>query len=243
MSTATADVWDAIDNPQVRAGVSDYYGQVKVDTFFCVLVKGTGKVPFDPQKHSADQRRTSIEIAMFPLPEMNISYDVSRNMLAKSREWAGIVLPSIKNLGISAQGLNNQWVHLRTKSTGSTYTNKNGETRERTTFEFVALFQDEATCRAAYNSAAADGPAPVQQPAPAAAPPNGNGNGAGSQKEKDAALKFLKVIVENAARGQTDLGIIQATVAANIANMAPIAKFFTGDSPETMQLIMEAMAK
>jgi hypothetical protein len=81
-------------------------------------------------------------------------------------------------------------------------------------------------------------PVPEVDQAPAQ-PANGNG----SSKEKETALKFLKVIVENSSRGQTDPTVITNTVGANIANMPMVSKYFTADSPETMNLIMEAMSK
>lgn len=245
VTPATTNVWDALDNPEVKTGPMEYWGQVQIDSYFCVLRKGVGKIPFDPQQHNIDQRRTAIEIVIIPLAEQNISYDVNRSMIAESREWAGIVLPSIKALGLSARELNGKWARIRTKETGSTYVNSNGETRERTTFEFMAVYNSEDECRTAYQAfAAGAGTQPATNSAPAAQPTNGNGNGnSNGNKERETALKFLRVIVENAVRGQTDLNVINNTVAANISNMPMVAKYFTADSPETMNLIAEAMAK
>jgi hypothetical protein len=237
MATQPVDVFDSADNPQLKTGPQDYFGQVRMDMFFCILKKGIGKQPFDASQHSPDDRRTAVDINIYPLAEQNISYDVTRNMIVESREWAAIVLPTIKNLGISTRDLNNKWTHVRTKGTGATYTNKNGDQVERTTFEFVALFDTEAACRTAYQAWAAGSPTP----APAAAPaPNGNGAG---DAGKQTAAKFAKVIVENACKGQTDLGVITRTIAANIAAMAPVAKYFTADSPEIQTMVFEAMSK
>jgi len=65
-----------------------------------VLERGIGKVEFDPQMHSQDQRRTAIDITVRPLVEMGLTFDLTRNMIAESREWASFVLPSIRDLGI-----------------------------------------------------------------------------------------------------------------------------------------------
>ena len=238
MTTQYADPFDAMGDPQVRTGSADYFGSIKIDSYFAVLVKGAGKVPFDPAQHSADKRVTAIEMQMFPLAEMNIAWDVKRNCIAESREWAGTVLPSIKALGLTPREINNRWVHIVRKETGRTYTGSDGSSRPETTFEFVEAFANEAECRAAYQAySAGAGSAPVAQPATATASAPANG------KEKETAFKFLKVIVENAARGQSDLGVISATVGANIANMPMVAKYFTASSPETMNLIAEAMPK
>lgn len=234
MNTAVVnDPFDAAEDPQVRS--NEYWGEVQIDMWFCVLQAGVGKLPFDPQVHDATKRATAIDIQIIPLEETGLTFDPKRGMIAESREWAGIVLPSIKALGISARELNGKFVHVRQKPTGKTYTNKSGEVKDQTTFEFVKVFPDRAACLADYQ--ANNGGAPAQAPAPApAAPASGNA-------ERDTALKFLAAVVESAARGQTDISIIQRTVAMNIHAMPLINKYFTEDSPETLQLIAEKMAK
>lgn len=237
MSQIVDDPFASADDPQIKTSF-DYWAEVKVDSYFCVLVRGTGKVPFDASQHNIDQRRTAIDINLFPLAEQNIQFDVSRNMIAESREWAGIVLPSLKALNVSAHDINGKWAHIRTKETGETYTirkgDRAGQTAQKTTFEFLAIYPDEAACRAAYQAASAGAGTQPQQQAAAPTPADAN-------PEKSAAEKFLKVVVTNACRGQKDLNVIRNTVAANIAGMAPIAKWFTVDSPETVNLIMAEM--
>lgn len=235
MNTAVVnDPFDAAEDPQVRS--NEYWGEVQIDMWFCVLQKGVGKVPFDPQLHDATKRVTAIDIQIIPLEDAGVNYEVKRGMIAESREWAGIVLPSIKALGVSTRELNGKYVHVRQKATGQTYTNNSGEVKDRTTFEFVKVFPDRAACLADYqaNNGGAPAPAPAAQ-APAAP--------AGGNAERDTALKFLGAIVESAARGQTDISVIQRTVAANIHSIPMISKYFTEDSPETLQLIAEKMAK
>lgn len=234
--TAPADVWDSAENPQLRTS-SDYYGQVKIDAWPCVLVKGTGKLPFDPALHTEDQRRTAVDMMIIPLAEMNVSWDVSRNLIAESREWASIVLPSIKSLGISLRELNGRWAHVTLEETGQTYTGRDGATRSRTTFKFLAVYNTEAECRAAYQAASGAG-----TPAPAT-PANGNGNGNGNAKERETALKFARLIVENACRGQSDLSVILKAVEANMPNFPVVTKHFTASSPEIADLIAEQMSK
>ena len=59
-----------------------FLGAVNVDVFYCVLVKGLGKVPFDPNQHNQDQRRTSIDITIDPLPDSKSIYPIERDMIA-----------------------------------------------------------------------------------------------------------------------------------------------------------------
>jgi hypothetical protein len=241
MQMQTVDPWDSVDNPQFR--VPEYWGNVKIDTFFAALVKGVGKVPFNPSNHSADQRVTAIEINIAPIAEQNVQFPVSRSLIAESKTWAGMVLPSIKALGLSVRELNGKWVHVTAKPTGRTYTNSNGEIKEETTFEFTAVFPDEKACKDDYAARGHSTPSALTPtsaaPAPAATTTTSTtGNGS---KEQETASKFLKVIVENACKGQQNLEVIRNTVAANLATMPLVNKFFSVDSPETMQMIMEKM--
>lgn len=227
--TVIDDPWDSAENPVFRA--SEYWGQVNLDMWYCVLEKGVGKIQFDPQSNRIEDRRTAIDISLDTLPEQNITFEVSRSMIAESAEWAKIVLPSIKALGLSPRELNGKWVKLHFKPTSRKYTNSNGEERENTTFEFLALFPDEIACRADF-----------------AGGPSTNGSSSASvtidpgDKEKQTAFAFLKVIVEKAAKGKTDLEAIRAEIAKTIVAYPMVAKVFTVDSPETVQLIMDNMA-
>ena len=228
------DPWESAENPQLRA--MEIWGAAQIDTYYCVLQKGVGKIPFDPNVHPLDQRRTAIDIVVTSLPEMNMDKPARRELIAESREWAGIIHPSIKALGISARELNGKFVQVKFKPTGDTYTNGNGEVKEKTTFDFVKIFANEAACRADFQQSQ-NQPAGQPQAAVQSTAPNPNDNA-----EKQTALAFLKVIVENACKNQTDLTAIRNMVSQQIvAYGGPVAKFFTVDSPEAMQLIQSKM--
>lgn len=247
MTTQTfVDPWDTAEQAKEPQFSNVIWGQCEAKSWWCVLEKGVGKVEFDPQVHSPDLRRTAIDIIVRPLVDMGLTFDLTRNMIAESREWAGIVLPSIRDLGISPKQLNGSWVKVQTVTltdkTGQpvTYTDANGVVKEKTTVKFLAIF-DESECRADYLANSGKGPRSDTQ---YSANNNGNGNGNGTgNKERETALKFLRVYVENVCRGQTDLNVIRNTLALNIAQQALIAKYFTVDSPETVQLIAECMSK
>ena len=236
------DPWDSAENPTFAA--PEYWGLCSIDMYYCVLQKGVGKVRFDSQVHPTDQRRTAIDIVVTPLPEMGNAREASRSMIAESKEWASIVLPSIKTLGVSTRELNGKYAHITFAPTGRTYTKSNDdgtqETKDSTTIKFIKVFADENTCRADW---AAHGGQPSQASngdiPPLTSTPPANGNG--SDKEKATGLAFLRVIVQNACSGQKDFNVIRETVAANITQYPPVAKFFTVDSPETVQLIAEKM--
>lgn len=208
-----------------------FYGQVTVDTWYCVLQKGVGKVLFDDTQHALDQRRTAIDITITALPELQRDRPVRREMIAESNEWVRIVLPSIKALGItSLSQLRDKWAKALSVPSGRKYTDKNtGEEREATTLKFLAVYNTEDECRAAMEAERAGdtGNGTTPAPAPAATP------AAAPSKDRDTALSFVKVLVNQYHRDPQAL-------AAQIAGIPMIAKHFTIDSPEVQALIAEA---
>lgn len=245
MTTQTfVDPWDSAEHAQEPQFSNIIWGQCEARSWFCMLEKGVGRVEFDPQMHSPDQRRTAIDIIVHPLADMGLSFDLTRNMLAESREWAGIVLPSVRDLGISPKQLNGSWVKVQTvpltDKAGNpvTYTDANGAVKEKTTVKFLAIFKDENECRTDY--LANSGKSTRQDTQYAAA---SNGNGGNGNKERETAFRFLKVYVENACRGQSDLNVIRKTLELNIAQQPLISKHFTVDSPEVVEMIAKEMSK
>lgn len=241
MTTQTfVDPWDSAEQAKEPQYSNIVWGQCEAKSWWCVLEKGIGKIEYDPQMHSPDQRRTAIDIIIHPLADMGLTFDLARNMIAESREWAAIVLPSIRDLGVSPKQLNEAWVKVQTvpltDKSGNvvTYTDSNGVIKEKTTLKFLAIFEDENACRADYLTNS--GKAPQQDTQYAGGNSNGNGN-----KERETALKFLRVYVQNACRGQSDLNVIRETLALNIAQQPLISKYFTVDSPETIELITQFM--
>jgi hypothetical protein len=247
------DPWEAAENATVRS--SDFFGEVQIDVWNCALIKGQGKVVYDPAQHK--QKATAVDIVILPIPEQNITFEVKKNMIAESKEWAAITLPSIKALGLNLRELNGKFARVTTVPTGRQWTNKEGKTYDLTAYKFLEVYADEAACKAAFeavnngngNAAADDacpecGQAAGFHASTCSKPSNGsiNGNGNGNDKDKETAARFLSVIVTNAARGQTDLEVIRKTVEANIAQYPMVAKHFNVDSPETVEMIMKAMA-
>jgi hypothetical protein len=206
-----------------------YYGQIQIDAWFCVLVKGTGKLPYDPAQHKAEDRRTAIDISLLPLAEQNVRFDVARSMVAESREWAGIVWPSLKALGISnAREANGKWVQLQQVPSGRKYRNSAGEEKESTTFKFLALYADEAGCRAAYLSDSGQAADQASTSAPA------NGNGSNGSHDLQVATPFIQAF---AKQNGYDL---ERTKAA-CRSQAIITKAIDLDSPAFAQIVAEAM--
>lgn len=235
MSTYILDPWDSAEKAKEPIISNIIWGQCEAKAWFCVLERGIGKIEFDPQQHNPEMRRTAIDIIIHPLPEMDLRFDLVRNMIAESREWASFVLPSIRNLGLSPKEINGKWVKIQTvaltdkKGDPVTYTDTNGTVKEKTTIKFLATFKNEEECKADFLGKSAQ-----YQGA------SGNGNNStNGNKERETALAFLKVFVQNACIGKKDIETAINTLASQIAQQPIISKYFTVDSPETIQLINE----
>jgi hypothetical protein len=239
METTVLDPWESAEHAEELQYSKEVWGQVLANSWYCVLEKGVGKVEFDPQKHNQDQRRTAIDITIYPLADMKLNFNIERSMIAESREWVSFILPSIRNCGIGPRELNEKWVKVQmvtlTDKTGNpvTYTDDNGTVKEKTTIQFLKIFKNLDDCRQDYLAQSG-------KPAQSNTQYAGN-NGNGNDKEKQTALSFLKVYVQNVCRSQKDLNAIRQSLAEQIAQQPLISKYFTVDSPETVNLIAKEM--
>lgn len=223
-TTALNDPLDAASNATLPP--RNYYGQIEVDAWFCVLERGKGKLVYDPQVHNVDQRRTAIRIALLPLPEQNVPFALEREMIAESREWAGIVLPSLKALGITnLREANGKWAKMQQVPTGRTYRNAKGEEKEATTFKFLTLYPDEASCRAAYMADRGQ----VEQQATIAA-----GNG-----DRAHALEVAKPFIAAFAKS---VGYDLERTRAACRSQRIITDAIDVDSPEFAEIVAQAAA-
>jgi len=214
------DIWESVDNVELPIGT--YFGKVNFDVWYCVLRKGEGAVPFDPQQHNVDERRTMVHIMITPLSSSRAQFLTERKCLAESREWAKIVLPSIKALGLkSARELENRWVQYVMQPTGRSYTDKNGIEKQTTIPKFLAVYESEEQAEQARSTLYA-GAQPEQEPQP-----DGNGN-----SERKVAELFLKSLVQTVGKDRDK-------VAALLASQPLVSKYFTVDSPEVQALLEE----
>lgn len=202
----------------VQPPTRTYFGQVRVQSWFCVLEKGIGKVPFDPQEHKPEQRRVAIRIEVTPLAETNLQFEVMRELIAESNAWTKIVLPSLVAIEVTPRQLNERWVQVELVPTGRQWLDASGQQHEETMPKFVAVYPDQAACLAAWqaNGGGAVTATPAAAPAPA-----GNGG------ERAAAAAFLSPLWQ--ASGH-DIATFMEMVSRN-----PIlSKHFNQNSPEVM---------
>lgn len=226
------DPWEVADNAKPRE--FEYYGQVKADVWFGFFPGGGAKpIPFDPTAHPEDKRITMIDIQIIPIAEQSVSFDIRKNYTHFDPDWTKITLPSIKALGADGlRALNNQFVRVvqvdgkkeKKDDTGK----KTGEFFK--TFKFLDVYPDQAACENAY---AGNGHSHTEDTAPVSS----------DDAEKNTALAFAKVIVQQTVKGETDPQKAIDAVSKAIAGFPTISKYFTGSSPEIFSLIQEAMTK
>lgn len=217
------DIWESVDNVELPIGT--YFGKVNFDVWYCVLRKGEGAVPFDPQQHNVDERRTMVHIMITPLSSSRAQFLTERKCLAESREWAKITLPSIKALGMkSARELENKWVQYVMEPTGRKYTDRNGLEKQNTMPKFLAVYDSEEAAERAKGElyAKAVDKEVVQT----------NGGGGNGNAERKVAELFLKSLIQT-------VGNDRQKVASLLASQPLVSKYFTIDSPEVQALLEE----
>jgi hypothetical protein len=225
MSTQILDPFDAATEAGERQPV--YFGKLDVTASFVALIKGQGKVVWH-EGLGIEQRRTEIAIRLNPIDAMNLTRMVERSIIAESREWARIVWASLRDLGVrNAREINGKWAKVELVESGRSWVNREGQTVKDTTFKFLALYNTQAECEAAWE--AENGGSVAHSPASNGAAAS-NGNSSAENVERDTALQFLPALVAQA-------GGDRAKLAQLLAGMPLISKHFTVDSPEVQQLL------
>lgn len=226
--------------PMVRAG----FGQLHTNYWFCALVKGTGKVPFDPAHHAPDTRRTAVEMTLTTLGGETADgreiepTDIPRQFIAESAEWTKLVRPGLAALGRDLRSINGAWVQVEFRPTGRKYIDRvSGEEREATTVVPVKVFSSEDECRQAANAFFSQfrqggGNGHTTAPAPASAAPAPQ-PAAGMNRE--TALKFLAMLWQSS---NGDLASFQA----KLNNNPGVSAHFSVDSPETLAVMQGQQA-
>ncbi|MCX6057770.1 MAG: hypothetical protein NTW69_06435 [Chloroflexi bacterium] len=230
------DPFASASNPV--APVYELWGMVEINAWACHLQKGTGKVPFDAT--NPDHKRvTAIDLFIAPLAEQDITNTKSceDHHIAESADWAGITLKSIKALGIdNIREINGKYARVE-KVDGKPYFEKGADKKTATPkgferhFKFVALYDTEAACRDAYLAAGGKSAQSVNVLIDV------------SDTEKQTAMAFLKVIVTNAAKSASNVEAAKIAVTVALAGYPSVAKYFTAESVEVLDLINASLNK
>lgn len=245
------------DDPFASAGAAtlrprEYYGQLSIDAWFCKLVRGKGKVPWDKLADSIDDRVTALTVELQPLAASGLAFTLKREMIAESVEWVKICWPSLRACGVqSVKAANGIWVKLVQEPTGRKYRRgSDGQEMEATTFKILEVYPDGAACEAAFGSGRG-GPADTVEEALAGVDFDGAGRPGGARpqpqpqpqqatmpvdkgRQRETARQFLLAI---ARQKQGDLEAIKAAV----AGMTVITQAFDLESDEFLAVVAEAV--
>jgi hypothetical protein len=212
------DPYAAAMSAEKRKSDGVWFGQMFIDACAVFIKKGGKKVPFNPAIHEEKYRYAQLRLELIPLPDYDVTFTISREMIAEFDEWTCVTLPSVKALNVDLRNMDKAWVRIKLQPTGEKYTNKRGEEVERTAMIFEAVFADEESCRAAWNIYSGE----LYDQAEEIAPDN--------NKEKATAALFLKPL-------WTQAGGDPAKMATLLAGNPLTAKYFTVESPEVVALI------
>lgn len=246
-----SDIYDQADNAVETKSEYSTWGQAFVEMYEAVWPKGSSSPErFDAQIHSPNDLFIRAEIAIVPLDEMNAKFNAEfkGNVTGwNNRDWASVVLPSIKALGVSARDIPGKYVKITKKPNGRFYEKKKdgvktGERAELTDFLFVKIFESQEACLADYleykagtpvsGLSDADFPAmPAAEPTKVVTPATPN---------NDILLKFAKALVVAAAKDTKDLTAVTEKVRAQLDANSMMKGKYTVDSPEVLTMIMEA---
>lgn len=243
---------------------SHFFGQIELDMYDAVLLKGQGRVPYDATNPEHQQQRVNVAIEMSLHCETKDGrvFSVKRSMLAEDRrqpDWVKITLPSLQRLKVSdIADVHRKWAHIEVVKSGS-YVDKQGETKDRTAMRVLALFDTEEAMLAARDAfyerngngttSSSSTPTPTGSPArrnapqplkpdeqqPAAPPPPA---AQGNDAAKKIALSMLPVLLKAA---QQQGGDVRANLAAIIGGIPQFAEAgLTIDVPEIDAALVDA---
>jgi hypothetical protein len=228
-----SDVWDSAANTTVAPKV--YFGRIFTEAFYVRIdpnkPKGQRKSVFDEAHDPVEERKTQFKIDGVCTKADGSTYEIHKELICEfGRDWAGIVLPSLKVCNVHPRDLNEKWAKWTMVETGRTYTNDYG-THQATTFKFLEFYPDEAACRAAETAHYSRGPtedAALDSSHPMPEEPSEEAPTSDAQRE--VAAKFLPALWKTAGGDVTKFSEL-------IAGNPLTSKFFDLTSPEVIELV------
>lgn len=223
MSVQTLDPMD--DAVQAAESAGQYFGRLDVSAQYVTLKKGERKRLW-MEGDNTEGRVSEVTLRLNPHDISGLTRMVERQTLANSREWSNIIWPSLRELGFkSLRDIQGKWGHIALVKNGESY-ERDGVKVEKTTFKFLAVYELESDLIKAWEAthSAQAHTSSSNSTVPAVSQ--------GNEAEKAAAAQFLPHVV---GANKHD----RQALAAALASMSPINKYFTVDSPE-VQALLEA---
>ncbi|MCE5207354.1 MAG: hypothetical protein LLG42_03480 [Chloroflexi bacterium] len=206
----------------------EVWGLLSIAPWKAALVKGEGKVPFDPTQHK--NMVWAIDLSLLPIDAQQSSV-VERSMIQPAKEWR-LTQDAIKALGIQPADANDHYVHAAFEPTGETYVNSEGATKNKTFLKIIKVFKSEDECTQDYLYTQYDPEA--NRPAEATNP-------AAGQKEYEAALKLLGATVRTCMKSGASAEKVKDLVDVKIKASPVMSRFFNAGSQEVIDLLNQAL--
>lgn len=214
-------------NEEVVAPSFELWGQAFVTVWKAALVKGQGKVEFDPVMHK--RMVWAIDLSIIPLTGAN-ARTAERSMIQTSNEWK-LTQASIKELGIEPSDVDQKFVKISFKPTGETYVNAAGEEKNKTYIHFEKLYPDEATCLE-------DSFFEDETPSIETITVQNDED----DQDKAVATALLGQMVRTAVKGSKDLVGVLNALRSSLPKSPVVSKHFTLDSAELLAMVQQEMA-
>jgi len=217
-------------NQPYTAPTFEIWGQAFFSTRKVALVKGKGKVNFDPKIHK--NMVWGIDLTIIPIEEQNARL-VERSLTINEKEW-GMIQASILALGIQPSDVDQKFVHIKFEQTGETYTNAAGELKNKTYIKFEQVFSTEEDCKENYITERGNQTEPSDDDGE-------EGSSASEQKDLPAARILLANLIRTAAKGKTTLAEVQEAAEPRMKAAPVISKYFTVDHPDFIAMAVQEL--
>jgi len=230
-------------NGAAAEGPKRYYGKLEASEQLVCLVKGVGRVPYDPSDPAQAKKRAhvAVTIAVHCEKRDGDPYTIGRTMLVEDKQqpdWRDVTLPSLEMLGVpSLDSLNGAWACVELVPVG-TWIGRDGIERTRTAIKVVALFDTETAMHAARRGHGRGEPT-AEVPAPTVRPtrntPQAMPAPAPNAAQRQQALAMLPALIE-AAEAQG--GSITANLEKLMAGIPIFAKAGVSIGDEDVQALL-----
>jgi hypothetical protein len=234
--------------PQTRS----YFGQLLSVTIADVIVmKGAGKIPFDPNVHDPNSRRTSIDFKLLCVTKDGSVYYKDLSDLSFGKKWAR-TRASLIALGVNTReqilDLQDKYVHVKVVPSGGKYLAKRdasdgsfkaGDPLDEMTWEFCEIFASKEAMDLAQATL-------YQKPKPAEAIEANTATSASQVLSSTTSITSEATDVPNnldrtkVLALQAILGTVQNNVKAFEERMKELTFIATPDAPEYKFVVASA---
>ena len=216
---------DMLDQPY-QPRTFELWGQAFFSPRKFALVKGKGKVDFDPAVHK--DMIWGADLSIIPIEEQGARI-AERTLLMIEKEW-GLIQSSIVALGVKVSDVDQRYVHVKFEPTGETYTNAAGELKNKTYIKFLQVFPSESECKLNFMAQRGD------DITSADTEPEDAG-----KADLPAARMLLANLARTASKGKTTLAEVQAAAEVRLKASAVMAKYFTVQHPDFIALVVQEL--